>query len=927
MRIEVACPASASSKEKGDLLEQLAEEFLGTQVFSVVKQVRVTANELDLLCQHKVNKRKAYVEAKAHRENLSATALTQLLGKLQFHGYQEAWLVSAGPLGKDAKGFQEEWESKPIEESQRLSIYTPDRVIEALTAAKIICSPPVHTAAERLGAEDLVGDWVLLVTAYGRYWTVSCLASGIPKGVLVFNAKTGFLVDDQELLKRLSKTDSSHAESGLEFEYVVRLTELLSDNKPSVVEVEHGESWADYRPARPEDFVGRFEAQDWIFRLFESVRQDGSLTRIFAVTGDSGMGKSSLITKVRARSRNVHYRRKFFVYAVDIRAARGPTYILSAFYACLYKAAQSGFGTGKTASLKINDPTQPLESESVKEFLAALQHKQQVVCLIFDQFEELYSKTELFPVFIAAQQLFLATVAAQANLVLGFAWKTDATVQQNHPAYHLWHNLADHRLEIALRPFIHSEAFKAISVFEKELRQPVPKGLRRQLIENSQGYPWFLKKLCIHLYENVKDGVVQVELSDNAKSLFDKDLVKLTQAERTCLKLIAQNAPADWFEILESSGPDVTNSLRDKRLVIRSGDRLNIYWDIFREYLLTDKVPSIPLNYLPSSPSISSLLRLAWHLQHDEARDIPELAALVGITTGTAENVVRDLVMFGLANVSDGLVLLDSAVEGSEPQQILIKLRLSLRRHGLRRELAKMEEGAQVDSQTIIALLKELNSAAQHHARTWKIYADRMGSWLSATGYLIPTEGGWKVKDQGKVPDNVPFRRRSIAPVFIGDSSPAKTASAFEFLRNNSPRTAEEIRDHGFRNAVRILERFGLASHEKEVYRLTGDSSMNIDAAKIILEAALTESTLKEACKYLTENPNVSGRAIGKMLNKEFHRDWTASSEMRIGNSIRQWAAWLLHARKTGEIGKPPGRAKDSIEQPTFESLFSMADY
>ncbi|TOM43395.1 hypothetical protein CGH76_25305, partial [Vibrio parahaemolyticus] len=64
----------------------------------------------------------------------------------------------------------------------------------------------------------------------------------------------------------------------------------------------------------------------------------------------------------------------------------------------------------------------------------------------------------------------------------------------------------------------------------------------------------------------------------------------LSQQEHVCLKLIAQKAPADWSEIIETSGTTVLNNLVHKRLVIKSGDRLNIYWDIFKDYLLTGRV-------------------------------------------------------------------------------------------------------------------------------------------------------------------------------------------------------------------------------------------------------------------------------------------------------------------------------------------------
>src|SRR4030067_1669311 len=109
VRIEVITSKSATSKEKGDLLEKLAEDMLKTQNYRVETKVRVTASELDLLCRHEVSDKVIYVECKAHKENLSANVLTNLLGTITLKEYSEGWLVSTGPLGKDAKGFMEEW--------------------------------------------------------------------------------------------------------------------------------------------------------------------------------------------------------------------------------------------------------------------------------------------------------------------------------------------------------------------------------------------------------------------------------------------------------------------------------------------------------------------------------------------------------------------------------------------------------------------------------------------------------------------------------------------------------------------------------------------------------------------------------------------------------------------------------------------------
>ena len=173
------------------------------------------------------------------------------------------------------------------------------------------------------------------------------------------------------------------------------------------------------------------------------------------------------------------------------------------------------------------------------------------------------------------------------------------------------------------------------SIFQKELGEKLRPDLRRQLTENSQGYPWLLKKLCIHVYDLVQHEISQSELVDKALdigSLFDKDLQQLTSAENTCLQMIAENAPADWYEMLKFSGQDVLGGLQDKRLIIRSGDRLNLYWDIFREYVLTQTVPSIALSYLPSSPSIRAMLKVGTQLDLEESRSPVELSELCGLS-------------------------------------------------------------------------------------------------------------------------------------------------------------------------------------------------------------------------------------------------------------------------------------------------------
>ncbi|KPL87561.1 restriction endonuclease [Herpetosiphon geysericola] len=914
MHIEVAVHDGVSSTVRGSLLEQLVEEFLEAQNYEVFTQIRKIGSELDIVCRHKVNRKEIYVECKAYRETLSAVELRKLLGTIEFEHYEEGWLISTGPLGKDAKGWQNDWENRPTRESQKLSIYTPERIIGSLIASKVIKPFPNIIALDIVKDENLLGEGMLLVTEAGTYWVMSCLSGGVPSGVLVFSSKTGLLIEDSPLLKNLSKTDNSL--STLDFEYYLKFNEQTSVSNDisglrKVIEVQIGDTWSDYRPSKPEHFVGRMDAQTNIMRFLDTVISKESNTRIFAIRGDSGMGKSSLIAKIRSKVKNKMYRKKFFIYAVDVRAATGGTYIHWSLLSCFRKAASHGFGYTNSDDIRISNATSPLESDSIQLFLSELEKKEEVVCLVFDQFEELYSKPDLFDVFDVAKRLFLDTAALKSNFVLGFAWKNDSTVQQDNSAYFFWQSLADHRREIYLAPFNHTDVSAAITIFEKELGEKIHPDLRRQLIENSQGYPWLLKKLCIHVYDQVRSGVSQIELINKAldvKSLFDRDLQNLTQAENTCLKIIAETAPADWYEILESSGQEILRNLLDKRLVVRSGDRVNLYWDIFKEYVLTQTIPFIPLTYLPSSPSIQKMLQVALYLDHDQIYNYTYLGNVTKASEKTVGNIIRDLIMFGAAKGSQSQVLLDQSVPSSSPIDILRRLRHVFKRHALTIELSKNKQDAYITLQDIITILKQINPAAQHNENTWKVYAERMLHWLLATGYVVENDNDWIFKDKGDVVITS-FRkvlRRVTKNAFLSASSPAKTLEAFQWLNKNQPQSRLDIKIAGYRNAIMILRSLKLVKNEKKLFTTIFErNSPDEDLLKLLWQSINEDRSIQNVLRFMQNNPYATGSDIGRFINQEYKKNWTTSSEQRNGNVLRKWGIWLLEGSKSDNIINP----------------------
>ena len=938
MKIEIAVPSTASKKDKGDLLEKLSSDLTERQSYSVTEEVRVTASELDLLCTHKVSARKLYVECKAYRETLSATVLRQLLGTINFEGYDEGWLISAGPLGKDAKGFVENWESRDGEERKSLSIYTPRRIIEALIDSRVIVPRPETIAFEAVNEDqDLIGEWILLITPFGRFWALTVLESGVSTGVLVFSATTGKRVQDASLLRNISTTDSSLKE--LEFEYSTDSAPATEDAdahaRNMVVEVQYGESWSDYRPARPEHFVGRKDVQSDIIRFLENVRKHVTKTRVFAVTGDSGMGKSSLIAKLRDRVRNVRYRNKYFIFAVDVRAATNASYIAHSLISCLKAAIENEVLDDNHTTIRVTNHSDPVASESITSLLKQLEDSGRVVALVFDQFEELYSKPELFAVFEEAQRLFLSAISCCSNLVLGFAWKTDSTVQQGHPAYFMWHRLSDHRYAVGLLPFVHSDASKAITVFEKELGQNLKPDLRRQIIENSQGYPWLLKKLCIHLYEQIRTGTTQSELAEtlDAGSLFDRDLNSLTQPERQCLEFIAYSAPADWYEVLDLFDRDVIVALQDKRMIIRSGDRLNVYWDIFREYVLTGKPPAIPFTYIPSSPSIKSLLAVSEKLEHEESATTNSLSDSIDLTEKTVGNIIHDLFMLGIASGSYDSVKLDSQINDNSDRAVLERIRSVMKRHALTRYLkTHFEEHTSISQGELRTGLQAINPAASHSTRTWELYSARMGRWLSATGILTPISDGWLRQDVGDVVFSETIDRRGrgyrhhLGP-FLADAPPSKVVQALDWLVSHQPTSLEQAKENGFRNAMTVLVRFNIARRIDEgLIETDCDPSEENNFDELVWQCAREEETLEFVCDYLNEKPSSSGVQVGAFVSDCYKTNWSNGSKMRTGNALKTWGTWIIAGDSQDSIPKAPGRRSTIKKSDEVQSTLFVAN-
>ncbi|WP_348257481.1 hypothetical protein, partial [Salmonella enterica] len=81
------------------------------------------------------------------------------------------------------------------------------------------------------------------------------------------------------------------------------------------------------------------------------------------------------------------------------RTAISSRYVELSVKSCFEQADKEGFTDVETRNLEVSSISQMLQCDSVNRTLDYLNKQGKVIVLVFDQFEELFSKKELYPIF------------------------------------------------------------------------------------------------------------------------------------------------------------------------------------------------------------------------------------------------------------------------------------------------------------------------------------------------------------------------------------------------------------------------------------------------------------------------------------------------------------------------------------------------
>ena len=461
--------------------------------------------------------------------------------------------------------------------------------------------------------------------------------------------------------------------------------------------------------------------------------QHRTTCRSLLFQGNSGWGKSSLVLSCCAQAKQGGH----YAISIDARSALTPNFLLSTTHHVA--KAFGDFGGAMPNPVRVGSTDAAVDA--LVEIGRQLQPLGRLLIIFFDQFENVfYEKAVLEKI----SQAVLRITDAQTNVVFGFAWKSDLVGLTGPFPYRLRDVITDASRTFQLGQFSDIETGALLDRLALDLRAKLRKDLRFLLAEFSKGYPWLLKKLCAHVRTLRDAGIVQAEIARgllNVEDLFKDDLQGLSAAQLAGLHTIARCAPVSEGDLPDDVGAELLQSLIDRRLVVKVGVRYDIYWDIFRDYLNTGRLPVDEI-YLLRAP-IGGVLRVVHIMSmHHGGLSVGELRREANITEKVFFNLSKELRLLGLAQVESAhissLLPLPGADDNALRTALMQHLKEKLpRNRSINAILREVTGTGALRVADLAVRLREQFPYISATSKTWDTYANITANWIDFTDLAI----------------------------------------------------------------------------------------------------------------------------------------------------------------------------------------------
>lgn len=877
-----ATTSKGRDNARGHLFEGFVARLLSHSGYSTptTQSLNVTSSgiELDVVATHELTGVQLIAECKAHSTNLQGKDLLTFYGKVSAERLvrQEkltGLLVCIPDLVQPAR----EKAQRLREQDNAFLVWSSFDVHEQLVRHRLLVPIP-----ELDFPND---DLIIIVAKEGLFCAVKELdpSSRLPVALHVFGEPP-----PSDQLLSLVRADPYVADIPVRaWRRGGKAPVLTGVPEQTLVQVTGSSSDFEYQlPASPRFFVGRRRLLQELCAVL-----DGACVRsaTVVVNGQSGWGKSSLALRLK---REVEARNGTAV-VLDSRTASSPRFVHQALCLAARRAVEQ-----HTLLLPEGASFASLRSGLDTLRQAEWSSRRSPLLLFFDQFETVFRNQELTREF---RDLTVASGEMEVPLILGFAWKTDlVTWAEEHP-YEYRDQIRKSAALFHLPPFGPKDIDRLLRRLEDKLGTKLVQQLKRRLREYSQGLPWLFKKLADHILREIRTGTSQDQLvveSLNVKRLFESDLAELSPTERGALLSIARVAPMRSADALEMISPSVVQSLLDRRLIVAIGDRLDTYWDTFRDFLNSNEIPLHDSFLLRQTPrAVCRLLNAA--VGAGDGVSFEDAARQLRTTERVIMNQVLDLRLLGVLSWAPGRVDLVSELRntGNLEHDIWERVSGTLRRSRPFREIQRRISlgGGSISSDDVGEILKDLFPAVEARPKTWRTYSRSLLHWLKYTDLALCTNGTITLTaepaPQYSLVEAGAQGYRTRKPTFFPDcraTSGVQLAKALAGL-GEEPRLGKAQRSKAIHDllVLGILRHTGsqvLSFAAPELFGPDGDIQK-----KVLLDLLLELPGWREVVALTSGGSLPTADEIGACLRAARNAKWSASTAGYVGRRARTW--------------------------------------